>query len=191
MSLIIPVVVSLILFFGIVLASIGTSPRNSSKSPALLAVNEMVRLDSASIKNVNQLFDDAEYRMLKSNPALVAVARRLRADRRELALVWLTLLISDFRKLSRFHSLLIRSGVPIELRDEIVVFFTFVSSILLLTMLRAFVRVCGPFVLHGIARRAKVAIESLCCASARALDRLPPRRWEDVAQSWRNEECAV
>lgn len=189
--LIIPVIVSFILFSGIVLASISTSPQNTSTSPALLAVNEMVKLDSVVIKNPNQIFDDAEYRLLKSDPELVAIAHRLRRDRQELALTWLDLLIRDIRKLFRFHSLLVRGGVPIELSEEVAVFFRFVSSILLLAVFRSCIRLCGPFALHGTARRAKVAIESLCCASANALDRLPPRRWGEVAQTWRNDECAV
>jgi hypothetical protein len=190
MILVVFVLFALILFFSILLASIHTSPQRVSQSRALLAVNEIVQLDSVSIKNANRIFDDAEYRMLKSNPALAAVASRLRKDRQEIALIWLSLLINDLRRLSRFRSFLVRGGVSTEMTDELGVFFTFVSSVLLLTVLKLFVRLFGPFVVHGIARHAKVSIEALSHASAKLLDRLPYSIWSDIAQNWRSHGFA-
>lgn len=187
MILLLYVILALLLFCGIVVASIGTSPQKASRSRALLAVNEMVKLDSALVRNADQMFDDAEYRLLRSNPALAPVARRLRKERQELALMWLALLVRDLRKLSRFRSFLIRGGVSTETSDEIAVFFTFVSSMLFLTALRLFVRVFGAFAARGIASRARVAIEASSHASARVLDRLPFGTWGEVAHNWQSQ----
>ena len=191
MILVVAVIAAFILFFSIVLVSINASPRNSAKRSALIAVDEILKLDSMSIKNVNRMFDGSEYRALKENPALAQIAGRLRKDRQQLALTWLSLLRKDLKKLFRFHSFLIRGGVPAELGEELEILYTLVWSLLFLAVLKSFVRVCGPFAFHGVTHRARLTVQALCHASAKLLSKLPSNQWQDIAQNWQRFESAL
>ncbi|HVB54805.1 MAG TPA: hypothetical protein VNE63_00015 [Candidatus Acidoferrales bacterium] len=184
--LILSVLVAVALFISILVVALKTTPKKVTMSSALLAVSEMVELEGLSLKNPTQVFDDAEYRILRSNPALTGVAKRFRKQRQELALMWLSLLLSDLQKLSRFRGFLIRSGLPAKPSEEIEIFYTFVFSVFFLNLLKSFVRVLGPFALHGTMRRARLPVERMSYASARLLNRLPSAQWQDIARGWQD-----
>lgn len=168
----------------ILLVAFESAPRNGMNSAALIAVSEMVKLDSLSMRNANRILDSSEYLLLRSDPALTKVARRFRSERRQLALMWLSLLLGDLRKLARFRAFLVRSGLPSNTKQEIEIFSRLACSLIFINLLKTLVFIFGPFVLHGLIQRAKVPLEGMSRATATLLNELPASQWHDVARGW-------
>lgn len=172
-----------VLFILVFLVALQTTPEKTQNSAALIAVFEIVKLDSLT-KTADRILDDTEYRLLRSDPALTALAKQFRKERRTLALMWVALLLSDVRKLSRFRAFLIRSGLPVRAREEIEIFYRLACSVAFLRLLKAFILIAGPFALHNLTRRARASVEGMSRASATLLSRLPTSQWQNVARNW-------
>src|SRR5882762_5738950 len=73
----------------------------------------LMELRALSFKNFPSLFSDCDCRVLGAEPRLVGIAKRLRAERRRLALRWLASVRSDVLALWLLRRLLIAYGVSL------------------------------------------------------------------------------
>ncbi len=151
---------------------------------ALAAVGQMVSLEGTSFVQGDRLLDDAEYRLLKSNPALNQVAARLRKDRRELALLWIDVLLKDLRALWRFRRFVIQRGAPTRLGEEGAILRSFIVAVVFLNLLKLSVLTLGPFAFARMARRACHSVDAMTQAAAQILGRVPSAGWADLERAW-------
>lgn len=174
----------LLLFIFILAISFRNTPKEANETAAIIAVGEMLSLESLSVRNADQIVDSSDYQVLRSNPALAEVAKRLRRDRRDLALLWFCMLLNDLEKLHRFRGFLLRSGLSTRLYEEIQIAYRLYTSLIFLNFLKVLVRTCGPFALQTLIRRATTPVERMSQASARLLNRLPSSQWHEIANQW-------
>jgi hypothetical protein len=151
---------------------------------ALTAVNQMVNRSGNSFIQGNCLLDDAEYRMLRSNPALHPVAVQLRSDRRELALLWINALLTDLRALWRFRRFVIQRGAPTKLGEEWAILRSLVAAMIFLNLLKLSVLALGPFAFAHAARHASLPVDAMSRAAASVLGRVPSTGWPDLQRAW-------
>ena len=174
----------LVLFVFILAVSLQNIPKKANEAAAVIAVGEMLRLESLSVRCANQILNSSDYQTLHTNPALSEVAKRLRRERRDLALLWFCMLLDDLEKLHRFRGLLVRNGLSIRFYEEVQIAYRLCSSVIFLNFLKVLVRTCGPFALQTVIRRATVPINSMSRASASLLNRLPSSQWPEIANQW-------
>ena len=177
-------VVGLVLFCTFLFIGFWDFPGKVKERPALEAVKQMVKLDGLGFAGAALLSDDADYRALRSQPALRGTARKLRQDRRELSLLWIGLLRNDLKSLYRFRRFLVRNGAAAGLNEEVKIFGAFVLTLLLLEWGALVVRVAGPFALRGMGRRVRAAVELMSYAPALALSRIPRQGWPELQRNW-------
>ena len=103
-------IVGIAMFAGFLAMSLRGAPKEVPDTSALSAVSEMVTLEGSTFANPNRLLDDTEYQILLSNPDLRRVARRFREERRDLAILWISSLLVDLKRLWHFRRFLIRRG---------------------------------------------------------------------------------
>jgi hypothetical protein len=175
------VIVGLILFGSFMVIGFQGTPKAVPDSSAVTAVSQMVNL---TLVDSNRLLDDTEYLLLRSNPALVEVAEQLCKQRKELALLWISTLLSDLKALWRFRRFLIRSGAPTTFREEYGILQTFILSVCLLNLMKASIRIAGPFALPRAGRRAGRLVVQMSYAAASVLRRIPSTGWPEVERSW-------
>jgi hypothetical protein len=159
-------------------------PKADPDTAALTAVGQMVSLAGNSFVQGDRLLDDAEYRLLRSNPALYPVAVRLRRDRRELALVWIDALLADLQTLWRFRRFVIQQGAPTKLAEEWSILRALIAAIIFLNLLKLSVLALGPFAFARMARHAHRSVDAMSRASAMALGRIPAAGWPDLERAW-------
>lgn len=176
--------VGAMLFFSLLLVAQKNWPTATNEAAALIAVGEILKLESLSLRISKQILDSTDYRILRANPALAEVAKRFRRERRDLALLWFCMLLDDLKTLRRFRGFLIRGGLPTQFYEEVQVAYCLCTSVIFLNFLRALVCTCGPFALHTVIRRATAPIERMSRASAMLLNRLPSSRWHEIANQW-------
>jgi len=177
--------VGLLLLGAFLLLGVKRSPKSvAAPSGAVTAVGHMINLESLAFTNPKRLLDDAEYQTLRSNPALHGLARRLKKERQELAILWISLLLQDLRTLWRFRRFLIRTGVAAGLREELGIVRGFVTSMVLLTVLKISIHAFGPFVLSRTIRRAGGFVDSMSNSTAAVLGRIPPAVWPEIERNW-------
>jgi hypothetical protein len=176
-------IVGIALFMGFVVASLRGVPRGVPES-ALGAFSQIVTLQGSSFANPIRLLDDTEYQIFRSNPDLHKVAKQFRKERQELALLWISLLLSDLKTLWRFRRFLLRQGVPATLGEEFEILRVFVLSLLLLSAVKASIWLCGPFVFARVTRRARYGVERMSYATAGLLDRVPQTGWAEIERNW-------
>ena len=177
-------VFGLALFIFIAVISLAEMPRAANETAALIAVGEMLKLESLSVRSAGQILNSGDYQVLRSNPALAEVAKRLRRERRDLALLWFCMLLDDLNKLHRFHGFLVRSGLSVRFYEEVQIAYQLYSSVIFLNFLKLLVCTCGPFALQTVIRRATAPISSMSRASATLLNRLPSSKWPEIANQW-------
>ncbi|HJT71909.1 MAG TPA: hypothetical protein VJ731_17040, partial [Terriglobales bacterium] len=118
-TLIVFAFVGAVLFLSLLLIAHKNRPTVTNDGAALVAVGEILKLESLSLRNAETILDSSDYRALRSNPALAEVAKRLRRERRDLALLWFCMLLEDLKKLHRFRGLLVRSGLSLRFYEEV------------------------------------------------------------------------
>ena len=94
-NLILFAILGLVLFGSFIVLALQGSPKSLPDSSAVQAVTAIINLEGSSFSNARRLLDDTDYQVLCSNPDLRRLAERLRNDRRQLALTWISLLQSD------------------------------------------------------------------------------------------------
>lgn len=171
------------LLVGFLLLGLQGPPKKADAS-AVAAVGQMVCLTGTSFIQGDRLLDDAEYRLLRSNSALYQVAAKLRNDRRELALLWIAMLLSDVKALWRFRRFVIRRGAPTRTGEEWVILRSLVAAVIFLNLLKLSVLILGPFVFARMARYACRPVDAMSRAAADVLERIPSAGWDDVQRSW-------
>ncbi|HXU18984.1 MAG TPA: hypothetical protein VN788_00215, partial [Verrucomicrobiae bacterium] len=125
-------VFGLALFVFIAVISLAEMPRAANETAAFIAVGEMLKLESLSLRNAEQILNSGDYQDLRSNPALTQVAKRLRRERRDLALLWFCMLLDDLKKLHRFRAFLVRSGLSVRFYEEVQIAYRLCSSVIFL-----------------------------------------------------------
>lgn len=183
-TLIVFAFVGAVLFLSLLLIAHENRPTATKDGAALVAVGEILKLESLSLRNAESILDSSDYRALRSDPALAEVAKRLRRERRDLALLWFCMLLDDLKKLHRFRGFLVRSGLSVRFYEEVQIAYRLCSSVIFLNFLKVLVRTCGPFALQNVIRRATVPINSMSRASATLLNRLPSSQWPEIANQW-------
>jgi hypothetical protein len=174
----------LVLLVAFLLLGLQGPPKTIADPSALAAVGQMVTLEGTSFVQGDRLLDDTEYRMLRSNPDLHPVAAQLRKDRRDLTLLWISVLLSDLKVLWRFRRFLIRHGAPTQLAEEWAILRSLVAAVIFLNLLRICVLTLGPFAFSRLARHACHPVDTMTRAAANALGRIPAAGWPDVERAW-------
>src|SRR5580700_8717216 len=118
-NLILFAILGLALFGSFIFIALQGSPKSLPDSSAVRAVTSIINLEGSSFANARRLLDDTDYQVLCSNPDLRRLAERLRDDRKQLALTWLSLLQNDLLTLWRFRRFLIQRGVSSSLGEEL------------------------------------------------------------------------
>ncbi|MFQ5696149.1 MAG: hypothetical protein ACE5HB_09185 [Terriglobia bacterium] len=159
-------------------------PGSADREAPLENFEKIVSLQSVPFDKAHLVFDPADYKRLHSIPRLRPLARQLRRDRREMALLWLASMQEDVRNLWRFRRLLVRNGVSTTLGEEARVGAASVLALFALLTLRFLVLLAGPFVLPPFllwARRRVEATRTLC---AELLSRVPRSSWPEIESQW-------
>ena len=185
-NLILFTVLGLALFGSFIFIALGDSTKGLPDSSAVHAVGQIINLEGSSFANARRLLDDTDYQVLCSNPDLRRLAQRLRDDRKQLALTWLSLLQNDLLALWRFRRFLIQRGVPSSLAEELRTVQALVLSLLLLKFMRLSIRTAGPFALPRATRQAGQLVDSMSKGAALVLGRIPAAGWAEIERSWVN-----
>jgi hypothetical protein len=185
MNLILFAILGLVLFGSFMfLALQGGSAKRLPDSSAVRAVTEIIDLEGSSFSSAKRLLDDTDYQLLCSNPDLRSLAERLRNDRRQLALTWISQLQNDLLRLWRFRRFLIQQGVPSNLGEELGTLRALVLSLMLLAFIRLSIRAAGPFALPRATRQAGQMVDSMSKGAALVLGRIPAAGWAEIERSW-------
>lgn len=177
-------ILGLALFGSFIFVALQGSPRSLPDSSAVQAVTEIINLEGSSFSTAKRLLDDTDYQLLCSNPDLRRLAERLRNERRQLALTWISLLQGDLVTLWRFRRFLIQRGVPSSLSEELGTLQALVLSLVLLSFIRLSIRAVGPFALPRATRQAGQLVESMSKGAALVLGRIPAAGWAEIERSW-------
>ena len=183
-NLILFAILGLLLFGSFIVLALQGSPKSLPDSSAVRAVTEIINLEGSSFSNARRLLDDTDYQLLCSNPDLRRLAERLRHERRQLALTWISLLQSDLLTLWRFRRFLIQRGVQSSVSEELGTLQALVLSLVLLNFLRISVRTVGPFALPRVTRQAGQLVEGMSKGAALVLGRIPAAGWAEIERSW-------
>lgn len=184
-NLILFAILGLALFGSFIFIALQGSPRTSlPDSSAVQAVTEMINLEGSSFSTAKRLLDDTDYQLLCSNPDLRRLAERLRKERRELALTWISLLQGDLLTLWRFRRFLIQRGVPSSVSEELGTLQSLVLSLMLLSFIRLSIRAVGPFALPRATRQAGQLVDRMSKGAALVLGRIPAAGWAEIERSW-------
>jgi hypothetical protein len=185
-NLILFAILGLALFGSFIFIALQGSPKSLPDSSAVRAVTAIINLEGSSFANARRLLDDTDYQLLSSNPDLRRLAERLRNDRRQLALTWISLLQGDLITLWRFRRFLIQQGVPSNVKEELGTLQALVLSLVLLNVLRVSIRTVGPFALPRATRQAGQLVDSMSKGAALVLGRIPAAGWAEIERSWVN-----
>lgn len=177
-------ILGLLLLGSFIFLALQGSPKALPDSSAVHAVTEIINLEGSSFSNARRLLDDTDYQLLCSNPDLRRLAERLRNERRQLALTWISLLQNDLLTLWRFRRFLIQRGVQSSVSEELGTIQSLLLSLLLLNFLRISVRTVGPFALPRATRQAGQLVEAMSKGAALALGRIPAAGWAEIERSW-------
>lgn len=161
-------------------------PTRDVDASAIAAMGQMVGLKGASFVQGDRLLDDTEYQLLRSNPKLRQIAAQYHKNRRELALMWIDVLLKDLHALWRFRQFVIQRGAPTKLGEEWVILRSFVVAVILLNLVKVSVLILGPFALSRMARGARRPVDAMSRAAASALARIPSTGWSDLERAWTN-----
>lgn len=183
-NLILFAVLGLVLFGSFIVLAFQGTPKTLPDSSAVQAVTDIISLEAASFPNVKRLLDDADYQLLCSNPDLRNLAERLRKDRRQLALAWISMVQGDLLTLWRFRRFLIHRGVPSSVGEELRTLQALVLSLLLLSAIRLSIHAIGPFALPRATRRAGELVDTMSKGAALVLGRIPAAGWAEIERSW-------
>src|SRR5215470_5707962 len=185
----------LMLFIGIILLcfalfALRRPPRiaNEDGTDSEAQLLSMLRLPSLEFDATN-LFSDADYHLLASEPKLRSVARELRKDRKGIALQWLAELQKDVFSMWRLRSFLTRLGVG-GMPDEFSQAVRSLSLLCLLSVVRACVRLLGPHVFSRAAVSVRNNLGQIERSCAATLGNLPRERWPQIAAEWQRAQSA-
>src|SRR6202043_606982 len=125
-------ILGLAVFGSFIFIALQGSPKSLPDSSAVRAVTQIINLEGSSFANARRLLDDTDYQSLCSNPDLRRLAERLRSERKQLALMWISLLQNDLITLWQFRRFLIQRGVPSSLKEELGTLKSLALSLVLL-----------------------------------------------------------
>ena len=178
------ILAGLVLLIAFVLLGFQGPPKTDADATALEALGQMLSLKGASFVQGDRLLDDTEYRLLRSNPDLHEVAARFRKDRRDLALLWIDVLLKDLEALWRFRRFIIQRGAPTKSGEEWAILRSYIVAQVLLNLMRVSVLTLGPFAFSHLARHARHPVDAMSRAAANALARVPSAGWSELERAW-------
>jgi hypothetical protein len=125
-----------------------------------IRLSDFMELRALSFKNFPRLFSDSDFRVLRAEPGLVLLAKRLRADRKRLALRWLSSVRSDVLSLWLLRRLLTAYGVSEGPAPELAMTCRVIFALISISALRCCVFVFGPFAFQRLASWSRKYIET-------------------------------
>jgi hypothetical protein len=165
--------------------------KTGSLQVAEIQLTDFIELRALSFKNFPRLFSDYDWRLLRTEPRLNRIAKRLRVERRRLALQWLASVRSDVVSLWQLRRLLIAYGVSLGPASELAMTCRVICVLISISVLRCCVFVFGPFTFQRIASRSRKYIEIYSRSCQAALGRLPKSKVADFASAWRYRRAAA
>lgn len=156
-----------------------------------IQLTDFMEFHALSFKNFSRLFSDSDCRVLRIEPRLVQIAKRLRMERRRLALRWLASVRSDVLSLWLLRRILIAYGVSLGPVSELAMTCRVVFVLTAISALRCSVFVFGPFAFHRIASRSRKYVKTYSRSCQAALGRLPKSKVADFAAAWRYHSSAA
>jgi len=180
-------ILGLALFGGFIFIALqGGQKKSLPDSSAVRAVTQIINLEGSSFANARRLLDDTDYQTLCSNPDLRRLAEKLRNERKQLVLMWISTLQSDLITLWQFRRFLVHRGVPSSLKEELSTLQALTLSLALLVFIRVSIRTVGPFALPRATRQAGQLVDSMSKGAAVVLGRIPAAGWAEIERSWAN-----
>ena len=176
---------ALLAFFVYLFLTSGPASNQDMGSTTML--QHIVSLPGIGFDKPQLLFNDRDYRFLRSIPKLEPLADQLRRERRDMVLLWFRLLHQDVVALLRFRRFLVRNDVAIRLTEEFQVDVTAISAIFYLYLLRLFFWFAGPFVLPRVINVSRHRVEMVSRICAGILARLPAAQRTDIEGKWAEE----
>ena len=164
----------------------GGRKKSLPDSSAVRAVTQIINLEGSSFANARRLLDDTDYQTLCSNPDLRRLAEKLRNERKQLVLMWISTLQGDLITLWRFRRFLVHRGVPSSLKEELSTLQALTLSLALLVFIKLSIRTVGPFALPRATRQAGQMVDSMSKGAAVVLGRIPAAGWAEIERSWAN-----
>jgi hypothetical protein len=158
---------------------------------AEIELRNFVELRALSFKNFSVLFSDSDCRILRAEPRLVRIAKRIRIDRRRMALTWLAAVRSDVLLLWRLRRLLTAYGVSQGPVVETATTASIVSILAFISILRVCVFLFGPFAFGQTAYMARRHIETYSRSCRAALGRLPKNKLAEFGAEWRGQHVSA
>lgn len=149
---------------------------------------DFIELRALNFRSPVRLFCDEDYRVLLKDSRLVSIAKRLRRDRRKIALHWLAELRVDVLELWRLRRLLITYGVTQGWVEELETALTAVSIQLCIALLQIGVFTLGPFALVKIVDYVYRTLSRYARSCYVALARLPKAEFAQFSAEWRSRE---
>jgi hypothetical protein len=180
-------ILGLALFGGFIFIALqGGRKKSLPDSSAVRAVTQIINLEGSSFANARRLLDDTDYQTLCSNPDLRRLAEKLRNERKQLVLMWISTLQGDLITLWRFRRFLVHRGVPSSLKEELSTLQALTLSLALLVFIKLSIRTVGPFALPRATRQAGQLVDSMSKGAAVVLGRIPAAGWAEIERSWAN-----
>lgn len=123
---------------------------------------------------VARLYDrrDLDF-VLACTPA--EVQRRFLAERKRIALEWVSRVRNEIAELRRFHTEQSRLHANIGVRSELALAFDFALFLMACRMLELALRIRGPYGVQGVVNWTMSAADRLCTISEKSLDVLAAR----------------
>ncbi len=158
---------------------------------AELELADFIELPGLSLKNCSLLFSASDCKILVTEPRLVPIAKRLRMDRKTIALRWLSALRLDVVSLWRLRRLLTAYGVSQGLGAELATTARVAGILAFISVLRLCVFVFGPFVFKEIADWSRQAVETYSQGCRAALGRLPRNKLVEFSAELRAKQVSA
>ena len=159
--------------------------QTSNLQTAQIRLADLLELRALSFKDSSRLFSDYDCRVLRAEPRLAPIAKRLRMERRRLALRWLASVRADVLSLWLLRRLLVAYGVSLGAVSELAMTCRVIFVLISIFALRCSVFVFGPFAFQRIVSRSREYIETYSRSCQAALGRLPKSKVADFQAAWR------
>lgn len=147
---------------------------------------QVAGLSAVSVPHLDVLLGKDDYNKLRTRPELKSVSKMFLRERRRIALRWLTGLQTDLRTLWEFRRFLVRNGLRVTLREEVLVATAALVALIYLEIARAAIFILGPFALSGAMRNAGLLLQLLSRRSAAPLSRVPAATRAGIEERWAN-----
>ena len=186
-ELVVLLIVGVLLTLGFLAALLKGPRATASESEPCGELFDIVSLPGLSFRWARQLFESADYDLLRASPRLEGVAQQFWQERRRLVLHWLRLLEDDVRSLWRFRRMLTSYGISRGLAEEAGIAAKALGTLVMLGFLRLVVTLTGPFALVVVLRFVVTRVKEIRLSCEDLWHAAPPHLVTRLRQEWADQ----